>query len=252
MIQKDLISIVIPVYNEGKNIAKAIYQAEKYLKYRHDYYVVYDHKDDTSIPFVNKLIQEKIPVTLLQNDNTPGVAHAVKTGFKHVKGSIIVVMTPDGADDPNVINAMYSELLRGFDIVCATRYARGGKRLEKKSVKFLLSEIVGLSTPFLLGLPLTDLTNGFKMYKRNLLKTIPVQSNKGWEFSMELVIKAYHRGFKISEVPAISKPRTFGTSKFKFFSWLPFYIKWLILGVFYHLTEIKIVGFFHKDNPKKI
>jgi dolichol-phosphate mannosyltransferase len=231
MRKKDLISIIIPVYNEGKNISTALLLAEKDIKFMHDYYVVYDHEDDTSIPYVTKLLQRKIPITLLKNDYDKGVANAVKTGFNHALGSIIVIMAPDGADDPGVINAMYTELQKGFDIVCATRYTRGGKRLEKKTIKYLLSQLVGITTPLVLGIPTSDLTNGFKMYTRKVIQDIPMQSNKGWEFSMELVIKAYHKGFLISEVPAISKPRSYGVSKFKLLSWLPLYLKWLMLGI---------------------
>ncbi len=237
MNQKLLISIIIPVYNEGRNISDTILQAEKVLKYPHEYCVVYDYDKDNSIPYIKKLIQKKLPVIPIKNAYTKGVANAVKTGFINAKGEIIVVMTPDGADDPNVINAMLEELHKGFDIVCATRYTRGGKRLEKKSAKYLLSQIVGLSTPLLLGIPTTDLTNGFKMYKHTVIKAISLRSNKGWEFSMELLIKAYHKGFSISEVPAVSKPRFYGTSKFKFFSWLPLYMKWLLVGLVYRLNS---------------
>lgn len=91
-------------------------------------------------------------------------------------------------------------------------------------------------TPWLLGIHITDISNGFKMYKASIVKTIILESTGGWEFSMEIVVKANRLGYKITEVPTIWKNRVVGVSKFKLIKWLPKYIRWYVLGVLWNLN----------------
>ena len=140
-------------------------------------------------------------------------------------------MPADLADDANTINKMYRKINSGYDIVGATRYAKGGKKVGGGFVKTLLSRLAGLLTPLLLGIPITDISNGFKMYKKSVLDKIEITANGGWEFTLELVIKAHHKGFKIGEVPSVWRDRTSGKSKFKLVKWFPKYLWWYFWGV---------------------
>ncbi len=226
------ISIVLPVYNEGESITKQIIELEKTIDYFHEILIIYDFDEDNTVPVVKKLQKKYKSLRLIKNNFGRGVINAVKTGFKNSRGNTVVVMPADLADNPQTINKMFQKLEQGFDIICATRYAKGGKKIGGNFLKTTLSKIAGLTTPIILGIPTTDISNGFKMYKKNVIRKIQIESDGGWEFAMEMVIKANELGFKIADVGSVWQDRTYGKSKFKFSRWLPKYIKWYLWGVY--------------------
>lgn len=226
-----MISIILPVYNEGKNIKRQLGEIFSTVKNPYEVLIIYDFDGDDTVSVVKKLIKKQKMVFLIKNIFGKGLINAVKTGFQKTKGSFVVVMPADLADDPNTINKMYEKIQQGFDIVCATRYGRGGSKIGGPLLKTILSRIAGLATPLLLGIPTTDIANGFKMYRKEVIDKIKINSTGGWEFSTELLIKAHHQGFKISEVPTVWKDRTLGKSKFKLLKWLPKYLRWYLWGI---------------------
>lgn len=238
---ENLLSIILPVYNEGITITSQIKELEKNLQNKHETLIVYDFDEDTTVPFARELQKKYKSVLLQKNIFGRGVINAVKTGFKKSKGNVIVVMPADLADNPETINKMLKKILGGFDIVCATRYAKGGKKMGGGVLKTTLSRIAGIMTPLLLGIPITDIANGFKMYRKKVIESIKIESTGGWEYSIEVVIKAHHMGFSIGEVPTIWRDRTSGKSKFKLLKWLPKYIKWYLWGIILRLNINRLV-----------
>jgi dolichol-phosphate mannosyltransferase len=230
MIHNDLISIIMPIYKEQDNIKQSIQKINKVIKYPYEILVIYDFDEDETVTVVKQLQKTYKHIILIKNVSS-GLISAVKTGIKNAKGEVIVIMSTDLSDDPETINAMFKQIKSGAMIVSATRYSNGGKRYDTITLKYLLSRIVGITTPWILGIPTTDLTNGFKMYNIKVFSAIPIRSVGGWEFTMEILIKANLLKYKIVEIPTISHKRRFGASKFKLIKWLPHYIHWYIWGV---------------------
>ncbi|OGE72384.1 hypothetical protein A3H40_04030 [Candidatus Daviesbacteria bacterium RIFCSPLOWO2_02_FULL_38_15] len=231
-LNKIYVSVIVPVYNEGENITKFIYNLESSVNIAHEVLIIYDSDQDDTIPVVSRLKDKFINIKLIKNIFGSGLINACKTGFKKAKGDFMVVIPGDLADEPKTINKMYQMAKKGYDIVCASRYCKGGKQLGGNFVKSFLSKFAGLTTPVLLGIPTSDLTNGFKMYNRKLFKKIDIESQGGWEFTMEILIKAHFLGFKITETPYTWKERSAGKSKFKLLRWLPKYIYWYFWGIY--------------------
>lgn len=225
------ISIIVPVYNEGSNITHFLEALKKALTVKHEIIIVYDFDQDDTVPVVKKIQNKYSNIKLVKNNLGRGLINACKVGFNKAKGNFIVVMPGDLADNPKAINNMYKLAKQGYDIVCGTRYSKGGKQLGGGLIKSSLSRFAGLATPLLLGIPTSDLTNGFKLYNNKLLKKINIESQGGWEFAMEILLKAHHLGFKITETPSIWTERSYGKSKFKLFKWLPYYTYWYLWGI---------------------
>jgi len=240
--EKDLISIIAPVKNEKENIVWVIENIAKEIKPKHEILVVYDSEDDNTLPIVKKLQKKYKSIRLVKNIYGHGVLGAIKTGVYKAKGNIIVVMACDRTDYPKTINSMYRKIQEGYDVVCPTRYSKGGKVVGKITIKSILSRLSGISTPYLLGIPTSDLTYSFKMFKREILDKIEIESVGGFEFAEELLIKAHFNNFKITEVPTVWIDRVYGKSKFKLAKWLPKYIYWYFWGISKRLKKVHLPG----------
>lgn len=220
------LSIVIPVYNEGKNIQKTIKNLEEKVKISHEILLIYDFQEDNTLIPARQIQKQLLNLKLIKNKYGRGVLNALKTGFEKAKAEAICVTMADLSDDPHTINKMYEKIEQGYHIVCGSRYIKGGSQKSQMKLKSFLSRTAGLTSHFFIGLPVHDLTNAFKMYKKSIFDKITIESTGGFEVSSEILFKAYFAGFKICEVPTRWQDRTYGKSRFKMAKWLPFYLKW--------------------------
>lgn len=215
----------MPVYNEGTVITRTITKLEPSVKLKHELIIVYDMDSDTTIQPVKTLQGKYKNIKLLKNKFGKGALNALKTGLDAAKGEAVCVMMADLTDDPKVINEMMDKFNQGFDIIAASRYMKGGHQKGGPILKQLLSRGAGLSLHYLAGLPTHDATNSFKIYSKEFLKKTKIESNGGFELGIELTVKGYFNGYKVTEVPTtwtyLNKESRFYLKK-----WLPKYLKW--------------------------
>lgn len=227
------LDIVIPVYNEGENIGRTFDAIRAGIKTPHRITVVYDFEADNTLPVVRKLMKEGgwSGVTLLKNKYGKGVLNAIKTGFEEAPGSVVLVMMADLSDDLITVDAMFSKINEGYDIVCGSRYMKGGAQIGGPLLKKTLSRLAGVSLHYLAGIPTHDITNSYKMYTKKVLSDIRIESAGGFEIGMEIVVKAFIKGYRIGEVPSVWRDRTAGESRFLLKKWLPKYMRWYMLAI---------------------
>jgi dolichol-phosphate mannosyltransferase len=218
------LGIIIPVYNEGANIEATLLAIEQKVNTAHKIYIVYDFDEDDTLPVVKKMQQKGLPIELLKNSSL-GVAHAIKTGLRNAPEEYLLVTMADLSDDYSVVDRMCQLMAEGYGIVCGSRYIKGGKQIGGPFLKKLLSRTAGL-TLNLVGLPVHDVTNSFKLYRKSMVDNIDIESKSGFEIGMEIVVKAYFSGYKITELPCVWTYRQAGCSRFKMFKWLPKYLRW--------------------------
>ncbi len=186
---------------------------EDALDIEHEIIVVNDHSSDRTADILVALSQKIAAVKFTENKRQPGFANALKTGFEMSAGQYVVCVMADLCDDPATIIKMADKIDEGFDIVCGSRYMSGGQKLGGPKFKTFFSKVFGLSLFFLIGIPTRDIANSFKMYRREVLEAIKIDS-KGFEISAELPLKAFFCGHKITEVPTTWVDRKSGRSKF--------------------------------------
>ena len=235
--------VVLPVYHEQETLPTTLAELAAKVTRPHRVLVVYDRPDDPTVP-VARALQATYPnLELIENQLGPGVLNAIRTGFQHACPSdvesgadaAVVVVMADLSDDLAQVEPMYRRLVdEGYDVVAGSRYSPGGAQHGGGLLKTSLSRLAGRSLAALTTIPTRDVTNAFKMYRASFLRQVEIESQGGFELSMELTIKAWAYGFRVSEVPSVWRDRAAGESKFKLAAWLPKYLGWYVAALGHH------------------
>ena len=234
-------SIVLPVFNEGPNIAAFCRKAKEELPGDFELLVCYDFEQDNTLPALAALSPEEKPanVRLVKNDLGRGVRYAIDAGMRAATAPVVVVMMADLSDDFAKVGEMVRRVEAGADVVCASRYMRGGKQVGGPLLKGLMSRTAGVTLHYCGGLPTHDPTNSFKAYRREFLQKTPIESTAGFSLGMELTVKAHYGGRRVEQVPATWLDRTAGQSRFKLMAWLPLYLRWYFWAMKQHWLPMR-------------
>lgn len=221
-------TIIVPVFNEHENFPKLLKAIETHVEAPYTVLVVYDFDRDTTIPVVRQLAKSRPWLKLIKNTLGRGPANALRAGFRAVKSGPVLVVMADLSDDLRDVVEMRRLYAEGHRIVCASRYARGGRQLGGPLLKRTLSRLAGLSLRYLARFPIHDATNNFRLYDAALVNELGIDSTHGFEVALELTAKAFARGATIAEVPTTWTDRTAGKSRFRMSRWLPKYVHWYL------------------------
>ena len=233
-----MLDIVIPVYNESLNIENCLNELASKITTSFKVLVVYDFDEDNTLPVIDNIKNNyKFQINLIKNDIGKGPLNAIKAGFKVSDGDAILVSMADLSDDIKIVDGMHRLIRHGVDIVCGSRYMKGGGQIGGPFIKKTMSRMAGLSLYYLAGMPTHDATNSFKMYSRKIIDGIKVESDKGFVLGLELTVKAFFKGYIIKEIPTVWMSREKGKSRFKIAAWLSSYLKWYFIAMIYGIPK---------------
>lgn len=220
--------MVVPVYNEGANIARLCERALATLPPGYELLICYDFEGDDTIPALNALPAEKKPADTRTVLNTlgRGVRYAIEAGFRAARSPVVIVTMADLSDESNYFEEMIKSVEGGAWVCCGSRYMKGGKQIGGPFLKGLMSRTAGLTLYWFTGIPTHDATNSFKVYSKKFLDDVKIESKAGFSLGMELCVKAHFAGGRVTEYPATWYDRTAGESRFKLWAWMPTYLKW--------------------------
>lgn len=230
------LSIIIPARNEESNIISAVMKLEETVKVDFEIIIVNDHSMDNTKNTADDLAAKYANIRVVENQSAPSFVNAFVCGISHVRSEIFVPVMADLCDDPETINKMYEKINEGYDIVAGSRYMCAGKRLGGPVLKAFFSSFMGKSLFFLIGIPTHDIANAFKMYRKKILNGMLIES-RGFEVSVEIPLKAYFNGAKITEVATVWKERETGKSNFKMFKIGPRYMRLYLWAIIKSLSH---------------
>ena len=222
----NLISVVVPAYNEDEAIVTCLDQLVEEIKSPFEILVVYDSPDDTTRVPAEKYALEDPRVVPTLNTDGRGPAHAIRFGIAAARGDVVVVTMADGSDDASQVDQLARLVRRGVVVAAASRYMKGGQQIGAPFLKSTLSRLAGLSLCYLARVGTHDATSSFKAYDRAFVQRVGIESTAGFEIALELVAKARRRRLPVAEIPSIWLERTTGASNFKLWAWLPRYLHW--------------------------
>lgn len=208
--------IISPTYNESKTIVGHI---EKVFSVNEQFHllIVDDNSPDGTSAIVEVLQKKYKNLFLEKRPGKAGLGTAYKFGFQWALSrdyDVIVQMDADGSHDEQEIPEMINKL-HSTDVVIGSRYVNGVSVVNWPIRRLILSYSANVYSKLITGMPLKDATGGFKVWKREVLNAIDLESVKsqGYSFQIEMNFRAWHKGFRIMEHPIIFIDRTVGESK---------------------------------------
>ena len=223
------LDIVIPVHNEGRNIVATLASLASSLTTPARVLICYDHPDDDTLPAIrdNAASHAGLPVEPVRNRGQ-GAHGAVLTGFAASSAPFVLMYPADDDSNAAMLDRMVALARSGCDIVCASRFMPGGIMEGAPPLKAALVRAGNFTLHHFARLPTTDASNGFRMFSRRVLDGIPIESDQGFCYSIELLVKAHRLGWPIAEVPVRWFERRHGESRFRVLKWLPAYLRWYV------------------------
>lgn len=219
------LDIVIPVYNEGEGILSVLDSLRDHARTPFRVLLCYDRDDDTTLAAVRHSRAYPFRIEFVKN-RVRGAHGAVLTGFAESRAPAVLVFPGDDDYNAGRIDGMVEMFRDGCDIVAASRFMRGGCMKGCPWLKAILVRGSAFALYHLARVPTHDPSNGFRLFSRRVIESIPIESTVGFTYSLELLAKCHRLGWKIGEVPAAWHERKTGKSRFRVLTWLRPYLVW--------------------------
>ncbi len=208
--------VITPTYNERENIEALLTRIHEIVPEAH-VLVVDDNSPDGTGAYVKERASENGWINLLQRPSKLGLGTAYCTGFAWALDrnyDAIIQMDADLSHDPGQIPELL-KLLRDWDLVIGSRYIKGVNVVNWPLSRLILSWSANIYAKVITGVPVWDLTGGYKCWRREVLADldIPTIKSEGYAFQIETTYRAYNRGYRIRESPIVFVDRTEGSSK---------------------------------------
>jgi dolichol-phosphate mannosyltransferase len=207
------VSVVIPTYNEKENIEALLRILTVDFKFN-EIIIVDDGSTDGTIDIIKKFKLSNPNIILIERGIKKGLGSALREGFLFSKSDYIVTMDADLSHNPYEIPKFLSKIGEAH-IIVGSRHLKDSKIIGWNAYRYFIHTVANLLGRTLLMINCSDITSGFRLYKRDpILNIIKYTKSKGFSFQIEVLYIAKKLNYKISEVPIAFINRKKGKSKF--------------------------------------
>lgn len=209
--------LVLPTYNEAENLEPLVAAALANLPESARALVVDDNSPDGTGELADRLAAAEPRIEVLHRTQKEGLGPAYIAGFRHALAAgagRILEMDSDFSHDPADLPRLLAATEEA-DVAIGSRYVSGGGVENWSKLRQAISRGGSTYARAVLGLPIRDLTGGFKCFRREVLETIDLEAiaSRGYAFQVEMTYRAIELGFSVTEVPIVFRERRAGASK---------------------------------------
>jgi dolichol-phosphate mannosyltransferase len=209
--------VILPTYNEAENLERIVGAVLEHLPESRRVLIVDDNSPDGTGEIADRLAAEDESIAVLHRNRKEGLGPAYLAGFRvALDGGAerIIEMDADFSHDPSFLPRLI-DATESADLAIGSRYVPGGGITDWGPMRRFISRGGSAYARAALGLPIRDLTGGFKCFRRIVLETINLETieARGYAFQVETTYRAIKAGFRVVEVPIVFKDRTEGSSK---------------------------------------
>jgi dolichol-phosphate mannosyltransferase len=208
--------VVLPTYNEAATIEEVLRRARQAWP-EGRVLVVDDGSPDGTADLAEKVGEAIGGIDVMRRDQRRGLGDAYRAGFArgmHEGADALVEMDSDLSHDPGALPSLITPL-GDHDLVIGSRYVPGGSIPNWRLHRRLLSRFGNVYSSMMLGVPVRDMTSGFRIYRADLLRAMEIETVRadGYGFQIEMTYRAAQVNARIAEVPISFVDREMGKSK---------------------------------------
>jgi len=209
--------IVTPTYNERANLERFVSEVRAAAPHA-DVLIVDDASPDGTGDLADQIAERDPKVRVMHRAGKLGLGTAYVKAFRWGLDrdyQHFFEMDADLSHQPKYLEAFFAELEAGADLVVGSRNVPGGAVEGWGPGRRFLSKGGSAYSRVILGIPVHDLTTGYKAFHRRVLEAIKLETvhSNGYSFQIEMTYRAVRRGFRVVEVPIVFVDRTLGRSK---------------------------------------
>jgi glycosyltransferase involved in cell wall biosynthesis len=227
MKEKKELDILIPVFREDEVIVKTLKNILSAVKYNYQILICYDYDEDPTLKIINENFPNNSKISFIKNFSK-GFNNALISGLNISKAEAVLIFMADDHVNHDLINLCLEKYREGYQVICPSRFIKGGKMIGNPFLKATLTRITSFFLFNFTSFPIKDSTNSFRLFTKKLIDEVKIESNKGFTLSLELTAKAHRLGYKIIEIPTTWIERDKGKSRFKLIPFIIPYIRWFI------------------------
>ena len=205
----NLISIVIPIYNESESINLLVKEIINVMNSNSLYFeliLINDGSNDSTRQILNNLSSKIKELKVISLRKNYGQTAALAAGFDYSNGNIIITLDGDLQNDPNDIPKLIEYIQKGYDLVCGWRFKRKDKLIDRRIPSKIANKLIGSVT----GINLHDYGCSLKAFKKEIINDIKLYG----ELHRFIPVLANIEGAKIKEVKVNHRSRKYGSSKY--------------------------------------